>query len=177
MTPRRPLPQREHQLGGKVDILGLFRPLAEFEASVGELYERYSRVFAGDPEVALMFYRMAMEERGHVDLIEYQRRLVRKNPEQFSGVTADLDEIKALHLRVVEARVTEPPPALPAAVALAFGIETSAAEYHFRGAMRESNPATARLLESLGRADRLHTIGLQEFAQARGLELPGVQSS
>ena len=155
-----------------MDIQSLFRHLSEFEAGIAELYEWFSQLFADDREVEFTFCRLATEERGHVDLIEYQRRLVRKNPAAFAGVTVDFQEIVELAGKIRALRAAQHPPTLDEAVRFAFELEGSAAEYHYRTAMRESNPDTARLLDSLGKADRLHLAGLREFAERRGLPLP-----
>jgi hypothetical protein len=105
-------------------------------------------------------------------LIEYQRRLVRNNPGAFSEVSADLDEVQKLSALIASVRNGPRPPGLSEAVALAFQLEGSAAEYHFRNAMRQANPDAARLLDSLGKADRFHLSGLREFAKLRNLPQP-----
>jgi len=155
-----------------VDVQSLLRHLSEFESGIGELYGWFSQVFAADPEAEFLFYRLALEERGHVDLIEFQRRLVRKNPGSFGDVAVDFQEIVRLSERVRATRSEDPPPTLEQAVTVAFELEGSAAEYHRRTAMREANPDAARLLDSLGKADQFHLAGLREFAQRRGLPFP-----
>src|SRR5271157_6218330 len=117
-----------------MNIQSLLKPLAEFEAAIGDLYKWFAEVFVADKEAAFTFYRLATEERAHVDLIEYQRRLVRSNPGAFSEVSVDLDEVKELSALAASGRSEPQPPSLKEAVALAFQLETSAAEYHFRTA-------------------------------------------
>ena len=155
-----------------MDIQSLLKHLVEFESAIGGLYEWFSQIFAGDREAEFVFYRLALEERGHVDLIEFQRRLVRKNPGSFGEVTVDFQEIVRLTDRVRSVRRGDQPPTLDQAVALALELEGSAAEYHYRTAMREASPDAARLLDSLGKADQFHVTGLRDFAARRGLSSP-----
>jgi rubrerythrin len=155
-----------------MQIQSLLKPLAEFEAAIGDLYEWFAEVFATDHEAAFTFYRLATDERAHVSLIEYQRRLVRNNPAAFSEVSADLDELQELSSLATSVRNGPQPPSLEEAVALTFRLEGSAAEYHFRNAMRQANPDTARLLDGLGKADRVHVVALRDFAKGRGLPVP-----
>jgi len=155
-----------------LDIQSLLKHLVEFETAIAGLYDWFSQAFVGDADAEFIFYRLAMEERGHVDLIEFQRRLVRKNPAAFPPVEVDFQEIVTLAETVHAARLAAQPPGIDEAVRLALRLERSAAEYHYRTAMRESNPEASRLLDSLGKADQFHVTGLREFAARRGIAIP-----
>jgi rubrerythrin len=157
----------------RLDIYSLYKPLAEFEAKVGDLYEWFSGLFKDDPEAAFAFFQLAAEERAHVAIIEYQRRLVRANAKDFGGVTVDLQPIEEATALVEKVRGAAEPPSLEEALRTALALETSAAEYHYKTAMKQSNASLARLLDALGTADRNHLGRLVAFAKQRGVEAPG----
>lgn len=147
-----------------VNILRLFVPLAEFETRIADLYEWFSVLFAGDWAAEFTFYRLATEERAHASLIDYQRRSVLAEPTAFGDVTANLQEVADLGAEVAKVRGSMPPPNLGQAIALALRLESSAAEYHVRTAMRQANPRIALLLDNLGKGDQQHVDGLRHLA-------------
>ena len=155
-----------------MNIQTLFKPLTHFEGKIAELYEWYSELFEDDAEAAFVFIQLAAEEHGHLKMIEYQRRLVRKNPRNFADVSLDLKPVEDALVTLATLRNTPHPPSLEEALRAALMLETSAAEYHFKTAMKQANPNAARLLDALGTSDRDHLGKLVEFARKRGVEQP-----
>lgn len=155
-----------------MDIQTLFKPLAEFEGKVAELYEWYSELFKADAEAAFVFFQLAAEEHAHVKIIEYQRRMVRNSPKEFADVTLDLKPVEEALATIATLRSAPRPPLLEDALRAALTLETSAAEYHYKTAMKQANAGAARLLDALGTADRTHLGKLVEFAKKRGVENP-----
>jgi rubrerythrin len=153
-----------------MDIQALFKPLGEFEAKVAELYEWYSTLFSDDAEAAFVFFQLAAEEHAHVKIIEYQRRLVRNSPKDFADVSLDLGPVEETLATVAKLRNASPSPSLEEALRAALTLETSAAEYHYKTAMKQANAGAARLLDALGTADRNHLGKLVQFAKKRGVE-------
>ena len=157
-------------LGGPhVDIQQILRPLQQFEEKRGELYAWIAETRVADQEVAAVFHRLALDERSHAGQVEYQRRLARQNPNHFAQVELDLAEVFAGLDVVHQARQAGQAMTVAKAVRLALELESSAADYHFRKAIAQLNPDVARLMDSLGRADREHVERLLELAQRRGL--------
>ncbi len=152
-----------------MDVQQILRPLQQFEEKLGELYSWLADVHAADLSAAAMFRRLALDEKSHAAQVEYQRRLARQNPRLFGQVELDLAEIYRVLDRILKIRADLTPPVVDDAVRIALELESSAADYHFRNVVAQLDPNMARLLGSLGRADRQHYETLLQFAQGRGL--------
>jgi hypothetical protein len=155
-----------------VKLEAMFRPLADMERSLSDLYERFSETFAPDPELAFVFFKMSAEEKGHASLVEYQRRLVQKNQELSADVDGDLtlvhetiEQIRALRDSIGTIDAGD-------AIRETLAIEKSVAESHYRNALRQARPELARLLNSLGGEDSLHISRLEDLAASRGIDVP-----
>ena len=138
---------------------------------MGELYSHWSDHFEGDREAAFLWAKMAGEERGHATLVDYQRRVVQKNPLLSGNVDVDLELMVRVQAEVTALRGSSPQPTLAEAVAFAVRLETSAAESHYRNATKSLNPELQRLLSNLGSEDRGHLDRLKSFAASRGFDL------
>jgi rubrerythrin len=150
-----------------MDIQKIFAPLKRLEIGLSELYDLYSERLSSDQEAALVFKRLALDEKAHAALLDYQRNLVRNNPKEFGEVDLDLDQVEALARRIESLRANDCPD-LGSAVRVALEFESSAAEYHYRNALKQSQPSLAKLLDCLGKSDRHHLEELREFARSRG---------
>ena len=153
-----------------MDIYSPFKPLAELEGTLAEFYGWCKTLFKGDEDAASLFSRLAADELSHVAIIDYQRRLVRDRPGEFTVVQIDLQPVAEAMSLIAVVRQSNQPPALDQAVRVALTLETNAAEYHCKTAMQQANPGVAELLEALGSGDREHLARLVRFAGARGLE-------
>ena len=149
-----------------MDVQMIFRPLKRLENGLSELYIWYSECLAFDPEAALVFKRLSLDEKSHAALLDYQRNLVRRNPAEFGEVDMDLQEVEMLAGRVESLRAQESP-TVASAVRSALELESSAAEFHYRNAIKQSKPALGKLLDSLGKSDRRHLEDLRDFALSR----------
>jgi rubrerythrin len=151
-----------------MNIESVFRPLADLERSLADLYTWYSEIFAENPEAAFTFFKLAAEEKGHASLVDYQRRMVQKNQALAVGIDLDLEPILRSLSRIKGLR-TGPPPTLAEAVRAALALEENAAEMHYRNVLKSARPEIARLLDSLGGEDRVHVARLTAFAVKNGL--------
>ena len=146
-----------------------FLLLEKFEAKMADLYRVYSELYATDVEAASLFYRLSLEEKNHVNVISYQKRVVSQNPKLFGEVELDAEAIQE-EIAAVEAlakvRVTPP---VDEALRTALELENGAAERHFRLAAIQSNPDAAKHLMSLGTVDKRHFEALKAFAKRRGV--------
>jgi rubrerythrin len=152
-----------------VDVQQILRPLQQFEEKLGELYDWLGEVHAADAEMASVFHKLARDERQHAAQVEYQRRVAQQNPRLFARVELDLGEIFAGLERIAKIRANLAPPSVDEAISLALELEAGAAEYHYRNVLAQLDESMARLLGSLGRADRNHYAFLLDLAQRRGL--------
>ena len=149
----------------------VFRPLQTFERTVGDLYSLWAKVFQGDHAAGFLFAKLASDERGHANLVDYQRRMVQKDQSLAGDVDLSPLEIQQGLARVQEL-LAKAPPSLSDAVRLAYELEISSAEGHTRNAIRQAHPDLRRLLECLAGEEGSHRGRLESFAQARGIPLP-----
>ncbi len=150
-----------------MDIQKAFAPLKRLELGLCDLYAWYSDRFSQDPEAALVFKRLSLDEKAHAALLDYQKRLVQTNPKDFGAVEMDLAAVGEMVTRIGTLR-TRDCPDVGSAVRIALEFETSAAEFHYKNAIRQANPSLGRLMNCLGRADKNHLGELTDFARARG---------
>ncbi len=158
-----------------MNVENLFRPLIDLERSLADLYEYFSGVFSSDPELAFIFFKMAAEEKGHASLVEYQKRLVQRDRNLSIEVDADLTVILEAISRVRSLRSDPNPPTVADAIRFTLLMETSAAESHYKNALRSSNPEIARLLQALGGEDKAHIRRMQDLAEKRGFDIPALE--
>ena len=152
-------------------IESVFRPLAEMERALSDLYNTLSETFASDPELAFVFFKMSAEEKGHASLVDYQRRMVQKNQGLSAEVECDLTVIQETLERAKALSDSAAALSPEAAIRATLELETSAAECHYRNALKQSNPEIARLLGSLGSEDRLHISRMRDVAAKRGVKV------
>ena len=76
-----------------MNILNALDEIEKLEQKLAELYAYFHELFIANKIVSAVFFKMVLEEKGHADLVQYQRRIVRKNPKLFNEVTIDIEEI------------------------------------------------------------------------------------
>jgi len=156
----------------EMDVQRFFKILIEIESRLAELYGWFSEVYAEDAEASALFYRMARDERSHVALIQYERRLLRKEKDLSFKVDLSPKELEDTACEVSKLLLLRSSPSLPEALGLALRFENSAAENHMEGIEIREAPGLSRLLKSLGREDRKHYSDLAAFAKKRGIAAP-----
>jgi rubrerythrin len=144
-----------------------FRPLTELERSLAELYGAWAEAYEGDREAAFVFFKMSSEEKGHAALIDYARRFVQKDPKLGGDVDIDLSLVQGMINKVRVLRENGAPPSVEKALEIALELESSAAESHYKSALKQVNPEMERLLRCLGGEDQAHLGRLKEFAVKR----------
>jgi hypothetical protein len=155
-----------------VSILNGLNALERFEGSVAKLYARLSEAHAQDQDAASLFYRMSLDEKNHASLIQYQRRVIKQNPDLFDALDFDVAAVEMATAYVEGLLDRRELPGLRDAVALAAGIESGAAEAHFRAALLQAAPDLSKLMRGLGDSDRLHADTLHAFGVRRGFIQP-----
>lgn len=149
-----------------------FRPMIELEKELSALYASWADRFSSDKEASQLFAKMSREEAGHANLIEYQQRIHKKNRQFEKEVKIEPSAIETTIGEIRKLRTSAPPSSVAQAVSLALGMEASAAETHFKNALRQANEEVARLLNTLGKEDSAHLAALKEFATKRDIPLP-----
>lgn len=146
-----------------MDILTALNDIEKLELKLSELYRHCSRLFSDDTVVASLFKKLSEEEQAHYDLVQYQKRLIRKNKELFRDVTIDVAEITQVTGKADSLLKAHPPLSVEEAIRSAIEIEKNAAEYHYRTAIQQANPDVAAFLKNLGGYDDGHARSLGEF--------------
>jgi rubrerythrin len=149
-----------------------FRPMIELEKELSALYASWADRFSSDKEAAQLFARLSREESGHASLIEYQQRIHQKNRQFEKDVQIEATALDAMIAEIRALRAGPPPKSVSHAVLIALGMETSAAETHFKNALRHANEEVAKLLNSLAKEDGAHLATIMDFATQRGIPLP-----
>jgi rubrerythrin len=146
----------------------LFSLLERLEAKMAELYRIYSELFATDAEASSLFFRLSMEEKCHVNIVMYERRLTKQNPRFFQKAVLDEEALSAECDRVEKLCNSKMTPALEDALWVALELESGAAEHHYRLSLLQSSPEAAKLLKGMAREDGQHLEALKTFAVERG---------
>lgn len=151
----------------------VLRTLADLERALGDLYAWYSEVLSPDAEAVYVFLRMAREEKAHARLVDYQRRLLQKDPSLSIDVDVDLKGLGALVAKAKALRAgSSRTPTVEEALRETLALEMSAAEVHYRHALGKARPEVARLLTVLGEEDWLHVERVQDMARLRRIAFP-----
>lgn len=112
-----------------------------------------------------IFEKLSDEEKTHYNLVQYQRRVVRQNQKLFKDVDIDVKEVRAVTSAAESIINRIPPPSLSEAIKIAIEIESTAAEAHYRSAIKQSNKDIGDFLKNLGTSDKEHFDSLKEFAK------------
>ncbi|KKL90014.1 hypothetical protein LCGC14_1908890 [marine sediment metagenome] len=147
-------------------VLGL---LKELESKVSRLYTHFGHLFAGDKDAAEFFDLLSMDEESYGSVVQYQMRLVKKEPGAFGSVEVSEKEINSI-MSVIDKTISSGKKlTLKQAVELSVKIEGTASESHFRTALALNNPALGELVRNLGVSDEEHTKRLRDFIVSRNL--------
>lgn len=143
--------------------------MEKFEGKMAELYRWYSELYAEDAEASALFYKMSVDEKSHLNVVRYEKRLILQNPALFGAIKVDRRAVQEDTAKVEALLGARRRLALEEAVRLAMDLENGSAERCYRVALQETNPEVAKLLNGMGAGDRQHHEALKEFAKKRGL--------
>ncbi len=149
-----------------MNILNALDAIEKLEQKLAELYAYFNKLFIADKIVSSVFFKMALEEKGHADLVQYQRRIARKNPKLFNEVTIDVEEINRIISDADAIIKAVPAPSTDNALQAALQFEQNAIEYHYKTAMEQANPELAALLKNLAGVDSDHLDSLKNLAES-----------
>lgn len=151
-----------------MDCFRALKLVESIEQLMADLYESFSETFAADEDATGFFYRMSRDEISHRNLVQFQERLVKKNPRDSSEVNLDLDLFNATTEKVQYFMKKGDPPTLEEAVRISIDFENDVAEHLYRTVIAEANPAVQDLVKNLGRQSEIHRKHVQDFAVQRG---------
>ncbi len=155
-----------------MQILTVLSAIENIESSVAKLYEWFSEIFNSDREASGFFFRLAMQEQSHANMVAFSKGLVRRSPTDFSSVDFDMGLVDDLLQMVSNFRTQNPQPSLAQALDLSMAIENHAAEGIHRSMVIQSNPEVADMINNLAKADREHSKLLKEYAEKVRRRIP-----
>jgi rubrerythrin len=154
--------------GCTVDIINALEILKKLELKVRDLYEYYHNIFKVDKEASACFFELSLEEKSHVDLIDYQLRTVKKNRKMFCDVEFDMQPLSQLIAEIESKASSKESVSLEDALKFAIRLESDALEFHYKRLIVKSNPAVEELMNRLGTSDKEHSDKLRNIAFKKG---------
>lgn len=154
-----------------MELMRALSLLENLESRLASVYDRFSQAFRADSDAMRLFADLADDEESHRQVIRYEQRLVRFNPNSFKPLELDLREVDKLVKRC-EGILESPEVGLDAALSFAYDVECLSAECHLKHALSETNPELQHLLRKLGRGDEDHVRALKNFIHQRSFGLP-----
>jgi rubrerythrin len=152
-----------------VQILNVLTTLGKAEMAVAEFYYWLSVLFENDPEASGFFFRMSLQEKSHVNLLRYAKKLAHRAPDDFADVDFDPAVVHDLIDRLGAFRDNNPAPTLAEALAFSMQVEGHDAEQLHRSLVIRSNPDVSDVINTLAKADAEHHGMLERFATERSL--------
>jgi len=150
-----------------MQILQILSSLERLEQQIADLYHWFSDHFTDDDDASGLFFRMSLQEKSHVSLVRYGRKMVHASPDEFGDVEVDSQLIRELSSEIGNFRGENPQPTLGQALRFAMRVESHAAENIHRTVLIDSNPEVAGVIGNLATADQEHFEILRNFAQSR----------
>ena len=150
-----------------MNIITALNRMEEIEKKASELYKHYQGLFHGDQEAAYFFYRMHLEEKGHRNLIQYVKKLVRQNPRLFHDLDVTEEELGRIVAMIDSQLERKKQPKLDEAVEIAEELEIALAEGYLKNLPLKNNRILLDLYGALGEKD--HTEKITAFKAKVGV--------
>ena len=143
--------------------------LGKVEAKVGQLYTHFGNVFEGDKAASEFFRQLGQDVESSRAVVQYQLRLVKREPGSFGNVDINEQELNAIMEYVDTTIASKEKPTLKDAVELAVKIEGMESMSHYRTALLKDMPEISELIQSMGVPDEVHSRRLRDFIMRRKL--------
>jgi rubrerythrin len=151
-----------------MEISKVLDELEKLEKAMATTYEWMAEIFDADEGAAAFFIRMARDEVSHANLVKYERRLVRADPDAFaSRVDVPPNAIGNAFECIAQFRRSNPAPTLVQVLRFALKMEADCAESLHREVVLQANPNLGALIGNLAKADVRHYEQLERFIAER----------
>jgi hypothetical protein len=151
-----------------MNIINALNRMEEIERKASELYRSYHATFYHDQDAAYFFYRMHLEEKGHRNLVQYVKKLVRQNPKLFKEVDISESELDKIISRLDHEIARKLQPSLEEAIEIAEELEITLAEGYLKNVPLKNNSILLDLYSALGEKD--HTEKITAFKMKKGFK-------
>ncbi|NWF98561.1 MAG: hypothetical protein HXY52_06480 [Nitrospirae bacterium] len=154
-----------------MQILNTLDEILKLELKLMDLYAFFSKLFNEDKEAASVFFKLSLDEKGHAELVQYQKRIVSKNLNDFLEVSINIEEIREIISKAENIMKSTVPITLEESIKLALLFEKNAAEYHYKSAVEQSNPEFAKFLNNLASVDNEHFDSIKKLAERKNIKV------
>lgn len=148
-----------------MDIIKALIRIEKIEELAAELYKYYHTAFFKDKEAAYLFYGLYVEEKGHKNLVQYVKRLVRQNPKLFKDPDTDPEELDKILARLHSELGRKGRVTLKEALHVADELENGLCEGYLKYLPGAANSILLDLYGALG--DKSHVAKIAGFKKAR----------
>ena len=153
-----------------LDILKALKTMEDIETRMADLYEWLGDAFASDSDAAKLFMRLHMEEMSHRSVLQFQCRIILKNPRTFRGaISFDGQYMQGVLDTIGRFRNKGSPPLLEEAVQVALMFETSAERLYHDSTLMNSIEGLGAFVSKLHHGCKDHSTALKLFAMERGI--------
>lgn len=135
-----------------------FEQNGKIENLASKLYKLFHTIFIYDSEASYFFYKMSIEEKGHRNLVQYVKRLVRQNHKLFSNISTNLEHLEIIEKKLEEEIKKSSHYDLLQAIDIIEEIEISSGEGYLRNLPLSNNSILTDLYGSLGEQDHTEKI-------------------
>jgi diguanylate cyclase (GGDEF)-like protein/PAS domain S-box-containing protein len=144
------------------------RILGDIETSKGQLYDWFSESFAAETELSQLFGRLALDQVAHRNVIQYQTRIVMRNPRIFRQLKIDFQELNGICAAIESFRQSCPNPTLDEALQATLDFEALSLalfdQEFFRGLRAHFGP----FVDNIRNGIHKHSEQLRRAAGRRG---------
>jgi len=145
-------------------FLSMLYKLEEIEEGMAKFYKSLFEKYPLNLKASTLFYKMYLEEKSHLNLVRYQKRVVWQNQSLFKDIDCQSgDCLESTSEEVRRALDMVEKMDLRQAVEKAIELEKGAAESHLKGFTRNSNLKFGLFLENLCKDDVEHYSKLERF--------------
>lgn len=150
-------------------FLNLLNLLEEIENLMANFYYLLYKKYSFDLRVAPVLYSLFLDEKSHLNLVRYQKRVVWPNQGHFKDVEIDLKEVGEFVERVKGILKNIDNISLKEALKIALELEQSAAEKHLQNVTLKANPQFGLFLTNLHSDDKKHANKLERLLEREDL--------
>lgn len=151
-----------------LDVVRGLRILGDIETSKGQLYDWFSETFASEGELSQLFGRLALDQVAHRNVIQYQTRIVMRNPRIFRQLKINFQELNGICSAIESFRESCPNPSLDEALQATLDFEALSLalfdQEFFRGLRVHFGP----FVDNIRNGIHKHTEQLRRAASRRG---------
>jgi len=148
-----------------MDIVRALIRMEKIEEMAAELYKYYHLAFKEDREASYLFYSMYIEEKGHMNLVHYVKRLVRQNTKTFENPAIEPEELDTVLARLHSELGKKGRVSLLQALNTAEELENGLCEGYLKYVISSSNEILTDLYKALG--EKNHVTKVAAFIAGR----------